>query len=132
MNYQEYRAAKEAFLQTDPLRLDCMNTQKALSGLVPAIPQTTEEYSLSEALAAWQEVTGFDLQQLESIPGTGVRELLAQLIEQLKCLIQCPIGACSWFIYFVHNNNWLKAHIKGHSVSVLLIDNIDRDQEENG
>ena len=84
MNYQEYRAAKEAFLQTDPLRLDCMNTQKALSGLVPAIPQTTEEYSLPEALAAWQEVTGFDLQHLESIPGTGVRELLAQLIEQLK------------------------------------------------
>lgn len=84
MNYQEYRAAKACYLQTDPLRLDCMNTQKSLSHLVPAIEDGKGESASQSALAAWQALTGFDLTDLQAVPGNGVRELLAQLVERLK------------------------------------------------
>ncbi|WP_339727403.1 hypothetical protein [uncultured Gimesia sp.] len=84
MNFQEYRAAKETYLKSDPLRLDCMNTQKALSHLAPPVSATGQESSLQEALSVWQKVTGFNLNQLHAIPGIGVRDLLTQLVKQLK------------------------------------------------
>ncbi|QDV19964.1 Histidinol-phosphate aminotransferase [Gimesia panareensis] len=84
MNYQEYRAAKEGYLQSDPLRLDCMNTQKALSFLAPSCSSSEKTFSPQAALSIWQDVAGFDLTDLKIIPGKGVRELLAHLIEQLK------------------------------------------------
>ena len=84
MNFQEYRAAKETYLKSDPLRLDCMNTQKALSHLAPPASATGEETTLQEALSVWQEVSGFDLGHLHAIPGKGVRDLLMQLVQQLK------------------------------------------------
>jgi len=84
MNYQEYRAAKERYLQSDPLRLDCMNTQKSLSHLVPSTEDGQRESAPQSVLNAWQELTGFDLTNLQTVPGSGVRELLAQLVERLK------------------------------------------------
>lgn len=84
MNFQEYRAAKETYLKSDPLRLDCMNTLKALSHLSPSASAVGEEFSLQEALSVWQNVTGFDLHHLHALSGNGVRDLLTQLVKQLK------------------------------------------------
>lgn len=84
MNFQEYRATKETYLKSDPLRLDCMNTQKALSHLAPPASAAGEETSLQNALSVWQDVTGFNLDHLHAFPGKGVRDLLTQLVKQLK------------------------------------------------
>ncbi|QDT99303.1 aminotransferase class I/II-fold pyridoxal phosphate-dependent enzyme [Gimesia aquarii] len=84
MNYQEYRAAKESFLESNPLRLDCMNTQKALSEFVPLAITPRKEYTFTEAISAWQNATRLNLENRQVITDCGIRSLLSNLFEMFK------------------------------------------------
>lgn len=84
MNYQEYRAAKESFLESNPLRLDCMNTQKALSDFVPLAITSPIEHSVAEAISAWQSATKLNLENKQVITDCGIRSLLSNLFEMIK------------------------------------------------
>lgn len=74
--YQEFRAVKEELLKSNPLRLDCMNTQKALEAHIPSVTDTKADESA--ALDVLDKHFGNILSFARHF-GLGIRQLIKDL-----------------------------------------------------
>ena len=78
ITYQEFRNAKTELLKSNPLRMDCMNTQKALQVCIPTVTHDIPDRTKAHAVLAdhFGHTTTF-VQHLAS----GIRELITDLAE---------------------------------------------------
>lgn len=78
ITYQTFRNAKAELLKSNPLRMDCMNTQKALQVCIPTVTHAISDRTKAHAVLAdhFGHTTTF-VQHLAS----GIRELIMDLAE---------------------------------------------------
>jgi histidinol-phosphate/aromatic aminotransferase/cobyric acid decarboxylase-like protein len=85
VRYDEFRRLRDELLQTRrPLRLDCMNPERALAswvdGIVPR-PSTGGPATLDRAISAWSDAAGWLPDTPSIVAGQGIRELLAGVMD---------------------------------------------------
>lgn len=86
MIYQEFRRLRDDLLQRRrPLRLDCMNPERALASWTPArISDSPGPAAVDAAVAAWIRATGGPPPAASVVKGRGIRDLLAGVLATLR------------------------------------------------
>jgi histidinol-phosphate/aromatic aminotransferase/cobyric acid decarboxylase-like protein len=78
IGYQEFRAIKADLLKSKPLRMDCMNTQKALGAFIPTFKNENNDQGRAYKLIA--DHYGFNL-SYSFHQGAGIREVIKDLAD---------------------------------------------------